>query len=82
MAARTLQAAVSAAASLHADRTAVVFDSGSSAHAGPSASLLYRELVQLSGELSAVFLRRCAPIHGVIGLYCSDDLLVPVWILG
>uniref|UniRef100_A0A3B3BVQ3 Aminoadipate-semialdehyde dehydrogenase n=1 Tax=Oryzias melastigma TaxID=30732 RepID=A0A3B3BVQ3_ORYME len=51
-------AAVSAAASLHADRTAVVFDSGSSAHAGPSASLLYRELVQLSGELSAVFLRR------------------------
>ncbi|RVE73791.1 hypothetical protein OJAV_G00034930 [Oryzias javanicus] len=77
MAAGTLQAAVSAAASLHADRTAVVFDSG-----GSPASLLYRELVDLSGELSGVLLRRCAPIDGVIGLYCSDDLLVPVWILG
>ncbi|XP_011472063.1 acyl-CoA synthetase family member 4 [Oryzias latipes] len=81
MAARTLQAAVSAAASLHADRTAVVFDSGGLAP-GPPASLLYRELADLSAELSCVFLSRCSPVNGVIGLYCSDDLLVPVWILG
>lgn len=81
MAARTLQAAVSAAASLHADSTAVVFDSGGLAP-GPPASLLYRELADLSAELSCVFLSRCSPVNGVIGLYCSDDLLVPVWILG
>ncbi|XP_012721863.2 beta-alanine-activating enzyme [Fundulus heteroclitus] len=76
MPARTLQELVSTAASLHAGRVAVLYDSGSG-----SGSLLYREVAQLSQELSAV-LRRSCPSSGVIGLYCRDDLLLPVWILG
>ncbi|XP_037830248.1 beta-alanine-activating enzyme isoform X2 [Kryptolebias marmoratus] len=81
MPARTLQELVSAAASLHPDRKAVVFDSGSGGSEG-SASLLYRDLAQLAEKLSRVLLKNCSPSSGVIGLYCSDDLLVPVWILG
>ncbi|XP_075943483.1 beta-alanine-activating enzyme isoform X1 [Anarhichas minor] len=73
MAARTLQELVAAAASLHSDRAAVKYD---------GSMLLYRDLVRLSGELARVLRNNCAPNSGVIGLYCSDDLFIPVWILG
>uniref|UniRef100_A0A3Q2E1Q8 Aminoadipate-semialdehyde dehydrogenase n=1 Tax=Cyprinodon variegatus TaxID=28743 RepID=A0A3Q2E1Q8_CYPVA len=72
-----LQELVSTAACLHADRPAVLYDGGP----GGPVSLLYREVVQLAEDLSAVLLKYCSN-NGVIGLYCSDDLLVPVWILG
>ncbi|XP_054458423.1 beta-alanine-activating enzyme [Anoplopoma fimbria] len=77
MAPRTLQELVAAAASLHPDRTAVKHDSGSSA-----SLLLYRDLVGLAGGLARVLKKNCSPNKGVIGLYCSDDLFMPVWILG
>ncbi|KAK5869916.1 hypothetical protein PBY51_024593 [Eleginops maclovinus] len=76
MAARTLQQMVSAAASLHPDRPAVKYDSGS------VSVLLYRDLVDLSLELSLVLQKNCSSNNGVIGLYCCDDLFIPVWILG
>ncbi|XP_014845630.1 PREDICTED: acyl-CoA synthetase family member 4 isoform X3 [Poecilia mexicana] len=79
MPARTLQDLVSAAASLHPDRAAVLYDSGSGETPG---SLLYREVVQLAEDLSAALLQTCSPRGGAVGLYCSDDLLVPAWILG
>uniref|UniRef100_A0A3B5Q7J9 Aminoadipate-semialdehyde dehydrogenase n=1 Tax=Xiphophorus maculatus TaxID=8083 RepID=A0A3B5Q7J9_XIPMA len=79
MPARTLQDLVSAAASLHPDRAAVLYDPGSGETPG---SLLYREVVQLAEDLSAALLRNCSPGGGAVGLYCSDDLLVPAWILG
>ncbi|CAG5862382.1 unnamed protein product [Menidia menidia] len=78
MAGRTLQELVAAAAALHADRAAVTYDSGSPSE-GPS-SLSYRELAELSGKLSRALLKSCCPL--AVGLYVSDDLLVPVWILG
>lgn len=80
MAARTLQELVAAAASGHSDRVAVTYDGGS-----PSASpetLLYSDLIQLSGELARILRKECSPHDGVIGLYCSDDLFIPVWVLG
>ncbi|XP_018525737.1 LOW QUALITY PROTEIN: beta-alanine-activating enzyme [Lates calcarifer] len=76
MAAGTLQELVSAAASVHSDRTAVTY------YDDQSVSLLYRDVLKLAGELSDIFRESCSPSNGVIGLYCSDDLLVPVWILG
>lgn len=79
MPAQTLQGLVSTAASLHADRAAVLYDSGSG---GTSGTLLYREVAQLAEELSAVLQQECSPGSGLIGLYCGDDLLLPVWILG
>lgn len=70
----TLQQLVAAAASLHRDRPAVTYGGG---------SLLYRDLDELSGELSHVLRRSCsAGRNAVIGLCCCDDLLIPVWILG
>ncbi|XP_069378484.1 beta-alanine-activating enzyme [Paralichthys olivaceus] len=81
MAAGTLQELVSAAASLHPDREAVTYDSGGSVPGSP-VSLRYREVVELSADLSHVLRDNCADCNGVIGLYCSDDLLIPVWILG
>uniref|UniRef100_A0A3B4FTB5 Aminoadipate-semialdehyde dehydrogenase n=1 Tax=Pundamilia nyererei TaxID=303518 RepID=A0A3B4FTB5_9CICH len=78
MSARTLQELVSAAASLHADRLAVTH----SVSGKPSASLTYRDLVQLADEFSRALQNNCSPRSGVIGLYCRDDLFVPVWILG
>ncbi|XP_070816876.1 beta-alanine-activating enzyme [Chaetodon trifascialis] len=80
MAARTLQELVAAAASLHSGRAAVTYDDGSVS--GSPVSLLYRDLVELSGELSATLRENCSPNNGVIGLYCCDDLFIPVWILG
>ncbi|XP_028260190.1 beta-alanine-activating enzyme [Parambassis ranga] len=80
MAAQTLQELVSAAASLYADRTAVVYDSGS--EPGSRVSLSYRELTELSSDLSRVLRKNCSPNNGVVGLYFGDDLLIPVWILG
>lgn len=81
MAARTLQQLVAAAASLHPDRAAVTYDGGA-ASGSPAVSLLYRELVQLAGELSLILRKNCSPNNGVIGLCCGDDLFIPVWILG
>lgn len=80
MSAGTLQELVSSAASLHGDRAAVVFDSGS--ESGALVSLLYRDLVELAGELSRLLQISCSNNNGVIGLCCCDDLFVPVWILG
>lgn len=77
MAAGTLQDLVSAAACLHRDRTAVTYDSGSA-----SVSLIYGDLLELAGELAHILRRGCSPNSGSIGLYCSDDLFIPVWILG
>ncbi|XP_068599593.1 beta-alanine-activating enzyme [Brachionichthys hirsutus] len=80
MAARTLQELVAAAASVHPDRTAVIYDCGSMS--GSSESLPYRDLVELSGELAHILRQSCCHANGVIGLYCCDDLFIPVWILG
>ncbi|XP_038563233.1 beta-alanine-activating enzyme [Micropterus salmoides] len=78
MDARTLQELVAAAACLYSDRAAVTYDGGS----GSPVSLLYRDLVELAGELSHIIRENCSPNNGAIGLYCCDDLLIPVWILG
>uniref|UniRef100_A0A669EAC6 Aminoadipate-semialdehyde dehydrogenase n=1 Tax=Oreochromis niloticus TaxID=8128 RepID=A0A669EAC6_ORENI len=78
MSARTLQELVAAAASLHADRLAVTH----SVSGKPPVSLTYRDLVQLADEFSRALRKNCSPSSGVIGLYCRDDLFVPVWILG
>ncbi|XP_070765330.1 beta-alanine-activating enzyme [Enoplosus armatus] len=80
MDARTLQDLVAAAASLHSDRAAVTFDGGSESVS--PVSLLYRDLAELAVELSHILRKNCFPNNGVIGLYCSDDLFTPVWILG
>ncbi|XP_047443022.1 beta-alanine-activating enzyme isoform X2 [Mugil cephalus] len=80
MAARTLQDLVSTAASLHPDRVAVTYDSGSSS--GSPLTLKFRDLVELAAELSHVLRENCDNNNGVIGLCCGDDLLTPVWILG
>lgn len=80
MAARTLQELVAAAASVHPDGAAVTYDDGSVS--GSPVSLRYRDLVELAGELSHILRKKCSPNYGVVGLYCSDDLFVPVWILG
>lgn len=80
MSAGTLQELVCAAASLHSDRAAVMYDSGS--ESGAPASLLYRDLVELAGELSHLLRISCSNSNGVIGLCCCDDLFIPVWILG
>lgn len=77
---RTLQELVAAAASVHSDRIAVIYDDGS-ASACP-VTLFYSDLVQLSSELSRILRNNCSPNCGVIGLYCNDDLFIPVWILG
>uniref|UniRef100_H2UT81 Aminoadipate-semialdehyde dehydrogenase n=1 Tax=Takifugu rubripes TaxID=31033 RepID=H2UT81_TAKRU len=77
---RTLQELVVAAASVHSDRVAVIYDDGS-ASACP-VTLFYSDLVQLSSELSRILRKNCSPNCGVIGLYCNDDLFIPVWILG
>ncbi|KAM9849322.1 beta-alanine-activating enzyme [Aulostomus maculatus] len=77
MDAGSLQGLVAAAASVHSHRVAVTFD-GSLSSDGP-VSLLYKELLELSGELTHILRKNCS---GVIGLYCSDDLFIPVWILG
>ncbi|XP_074492187.1 LOW QUALITY PROTEIN: beta-alanine-activating enzyme [Sebastes fasciatus] len=83
MEARTLQELVAAAASLHSDRVAVRYDGGSVSGSSPVSLLLYRELLQLAAELSHTLQQTCSPNNnGVIGLYCSDDLFIPVWILG
>lgn len=76
----TLQALVLNAASVHADRTAVVYDSRSMSDS--PVSLLYKDLLQLAVGLSLVLQEYCTDNNGVIGLYCCDDLFVPVWILG
>ncbi|XP_041862300.1 beta-alanine-activating enzyme [Melanotaenia boesemani] len=81
MPARTLQELIFTAASLNADRVAVIYDNGGSVSGSP-VSLLYRDLTELAGELSRIFLKNFSPGNGLIGLYCSDDLLIPVWILG
>ncbi|KAF1386130.1 hypothetical protein PFLUV_G00114970 [Perca fluviatilis] len=81
MAARTLQELVAAAASVHSDRAAVRYDGGS-VSGSPVSLLLYRELVELAGELSHILRKTCSPNNGAIGLYCCDDLFIPVWILG
>ncbi|XP_071343014.1 beta-alanine-activating enzyme [Trachinotus anak] len=80
MAAGTLQELVFAAASEHPDRVAVTYDS--LPVSGSLVSLLYRDLVELAGELSLILRENCFPSNGVIGLYCCDDLFIPVWILG
>nr|XP_020499456.1 beta-alanine-activating enzyme [Labrus bergylta] len=80
MAARTLQELVSSAASLHPDRAAVTYDSGSVS--GNPVSLRYRELDELTAELCDALRRSCSDNNGVIGLYCCDDLYIPVWVLG
>ncbi|XP_049620063.1 beta-alanine-activating enzyme isoform X1 [Syngnathus scovelli] len=76
----TLQGLVATAASDHSQRVAVTFDSGSSSD-GP-VSLLYKDLVELSSELCRLLQQHCGDNNGVIGLYCSDDLFIPVWIIG
>lgn len=80
MAARTLQELVAAAAAVHPDRVAVTYDGGTPSKRPES--LRYRDVIQLSGELSQTLRLTCTPDDGVIGLYCTDDLLIPVWILG
>ncbi|XP_029988836.1 beta-alanine-activating enzyme isoform X1 [Sphaeramia orbicularis] len=75
----TLQELVAQAASVHRDRTAVTYCSSVS---GKWSSLLYGDLSTLAEELSCIFKQSCSSSKGVIGLYCSDDLFVPVWILG
>ncbi|XP_053178742.1 beta-alanine-activating enzyme [Scomber japonicus] len=80
MAAGTLQALAAAAASLYPHRTAVTYDDGSAV--GSPVSLRYRDLSELTDELSLILREKCSPHSGVIGLYCSDDLFTPVWILG
>lgn len=80
MTAGTLQELVSAAASLHPDRAAVTYDSGSDSDR--PVSLLYRDLVELAAELSYLLRENCSPNNGVIGLCCCDDLFIPVWIMG
>ncbi|CAK6956090.1 beta-alanine-activating enzyme [Scomber scombrus] len=80
MAAGTLQALAAAAASLYPHRTAVTYDDGSAV--GSPVSLRYRDLSELTDELSLILREKCSPHNGVIGLYCSDDLFTPVWILG
>ncbi|KAG7458390.1 acyl-CoA synthetase family member 4 [Solea senegalensis] len=82
MAAETLQELVSAAASLHSDRRAVTYDSHSLSDTDSPVSLLYRDLLQLAEELSHLLQLHCTHSNGVIGLYCCDDLYIPVWILG
>lgn len=78
MEARTLHELFAAAASAHGERTAVTYDSGT----GGTESLLYRELTALSRELCAILRQKCIPIKGLFGLYCRDNLLLPVWLLG
>ncbi|XP_039985544.1 beta-alanine-activating enzyme isoform X2 [Xiphias gladius] len=80
MAAGTLRELVSAAASAYSDRAAVTYDGRSVS--GSLVSLLYRDLVRLAGELSRILRKHCSAGNGVIGLYCCDDLFIPVWILG
>lgn len=75
---RTLHELVAAAASVHGERTAVTYDSGS----GSPESLLYTDLYTLSCELCGIVQHYCFPNKGVIGLYCRDDLFLPVWLLG
>ncbi|XP_051930080.1 beta-alanine-activating enzyme isoform X1 [Hippocampus zosterae] len=76
----TLQGLVATAASVHSQRVAVTFDDGSSSSS--PVSLLYKDLGELSSELCRLLQQHCADNNGVIGLYCSDDLFIPVWILG
>ncbi|XP_061540713.1 beta-alanine-activating enzyme isoform X1 [Phycodurus eques] len=76
----TLQGLVATAASVHSQRVAVTFDGGSSTD-GP-VSLLYQDLLELSSELCRNLQQHCGHNNGVIGLYCSDDLFIPVWIIG
>uniref|UniRef100_A0A8D3AV92 Aminoadipate-semialdehyde dehydrogenase n=1 Tax=Scophthalmus maximus TaxID=52904 RepID=A0A8D3AV92_SCOMX len=80
MSAGTLHGLVSAAAAVHRDRAAVTYDSGS-VSASP-VTLRYTDLVELTTELSHALRENCAASNGVIGLYCFDDLFIPVWILG
>lgn len=80
MAAGTLQSLTAAAASLHPQRTAVTYDDGSASRS--PVSLRYRELSELTAELSHILRQKCSLHNGVIGLYCYDDLFTPVWILG
>ncbi|CAN9498933.1 unnamed protein product [Ophioblennius macclurei] len=81
MSARTLQELVSEAVSLHAERVAVTFAGGSQPPKTPEC-LCYRQLGELSGELSASLRENCSRNGGRIGLYCGEDVLTPVWILG
>ncbi|KAF0042401.1 hypothetical protein F2P81_005933 [Scophthalmus maximus] len=80
MSAGTLHGLVSAAAAVHRDRAAVTYDSGS-VSASP-VTLRYTDLVELTTELSHALRENCSASNGVIGLYCFDDLFIPVWILG
>ncbi|XP_030583289.1 beta-alanine-activating enzyme isoform X2 [Archocentrus centrarchus] len=80
MSARTLQELVAAAASRYAGRVAVTHHGVSVS--GRTASLTYRDLVELADELSRALRTNCFSCNGVIGLYCVDDLFIPVWILG
>ncbi|KAF3835112.1 hypothetical protein F7725_027670 [Dissostichus mawsoni] len=71
MAARTLQELVSIAASLHPERPAVKYDSGS------VSVLLYRDLLDLSCELSRVLQRNCSPNTGTPAAYVPLDPEAP-----
>ncbi|XP_033821595.2 beta-alanine-activating enzyme isoform X1 [Periophthalmus magnuspinnatus] len=63
--------------SCFSEQTAVIFDDGT----GRPESLSYGHLRALSAELCNI-LRESLPNKGVIGLYCHEHLLLPVWILG
>ncbi|XP_034036379.1 beta-alanine-activating enzyme [Thalassophryne amazonica] len=73
----TLHDLVAAAACVHAERTAVTYDSGSG-----SVSLFYSDVVTLVSELSQTLRDNCCLRNDVIGLCCLEDLFTPVWILG
>lgn len=80
MASRTLQELVAAAARVHPDRVAVTYDGGAALRS--LESLRYRDVMDMSGELSQTLRLTCFATDGVVGLYCDDDWLIPVWILG
>lgn len=80
MAAGTLQELFAAAAAVHLDRVAVTYDDGTLSKRPES--LRYRDLIELSAELSQTLRLNCSSSDGAFGLYCTDDLLIPVWILG
>uniref|UniRef100_A0A665VA80 Aminoadipate-semialdehyde dehydrogenase n=1 Tax=Echeneis naucrates TaxID=173247 RepID=A0A665VA80_ECHNA len=80
MEAQTLQQLVSSAASEHPDRAAVTYDGRPGS--GTLVSLLYRDLADLAAELCVALRENCSQSNGVIGLFCYDDLFIPVWILG
>ncbi|MCI4389300.1 hypothetical protein PGIGA_G00096420 [Pangasianodon gigas] len=75
---KSLHAMVHEAAVNHGDKTAAIFDTGTS----PASCLTYDQLLALGNELCKNVQGAIGENEQVIGVFCDVNILLPVWIFG